>query len=452
MQKDLKNADLAFLSACQTSAGEQKLSEEAVHLAAGMLAAGYRRVVATMWAIGDRHAPEVAKDFYDYLFAHQLLRRTVLAGPDCKERRKEEKEGDGPSNVAYRPAQSPSDPAKFGSSRQAPGHSHLDGTTSFTQEAKPERYNMPRKRRDPSPSSSSSDNEAPEAVTLTQSKQNIQQREHVLRQARLSVKEKQKEKNRELDKKLKERAEVNRNVQDKRKGEGKRTKGKTAKRKKDEEEEVLEDFLDDGFGEGVDFGSEDEDEDYGDIDPELEARMLKAMRDAEEEDGSEDSEFGDKDDEGTEDGQGVDSEDGEEESVEDDEEDEDDEKGPPKTTHLPDELFQSAFQQTQPLVPLKSKFKKSSMEPSRKRRQTREPKELSASSKKIRLLPNPSLQPAPNPPSTMPSKKVNKFLDRSLALKGRASKPKLGWERRPANIGLLRSTNGPAAHFVRNNS
>jgi CHAT domain-containing protein len=71
IQKNLKNADFAFLSACQTSTGEENLSEEAVHLAAGMLAAGYCRCVATMWAIGDGHAPEVAKDFYDYLLAHQ---------------------------------------------------------------------------------------------------------------------------------------------------------------------------------------------------------------------------------------------------------------------------------------------------------------------------------------------------------------------------------------------
>ncbi|KAH6881216.1 CHAT domain-containing protein [Coprinopsis sp. MPI-PUGE-AT-0042] len=70
IQRDLKNADLAFLSACQTSAGDEKLSDEAVHLAAGMLAAGYRRVVATMWSIGDGNAPEVANDFYSYLFGH----------------------------------------------------------------------------------------------------------------------------------------------------------------------------------------------------------------------------------------------------------------------------------------------------------------------------------------------------------------------------------------------
>ncbi|KAH6904715.1 CHAT domain-containing protein [Coprinopsis sp. MPI-PUGE-AT-0042] len=71
IQRDLKNADLAFLSACQTSAGDEKLSDEAVHLAAGMLAAGYRQVVATMWSIGDRNAPDVANNFYSHLFSHQ---------------------------------------------------------------------------------------------------------------------------------------------------------------------------------------------------------------------------------------------------------------------------------------------------------------------------------------------------------------------------------------------
>ncbi|KAF5340072.1 hypothetical protein D9611_012349 [Ephemerocybe angulata] len=67
LQRNLKDADLAFLSACQTGTGSEKLPDEAVHLAAGMLAAGYRRVVATMWAIRDEHAPHVATDFYQYL-------------------------------------------------------------------------------------------------------------------------------------------------------------------------------------------------------------------------------------------------------------------------------------------------------------------------------------------------------------------------------------------------
>ncbi|KAF6743689.1 CHAT domain-containing protein [Ephemerocybe angulata] len=71
LQSNLKNADLAFLSACQTSTGQEKLSDEAVHLTAGMLAAGYRRVLGTMWSIGDNSAQEVATTFYEYLLAHR---------------------------------------------------------------------------------------------------------------------------------------------------------------------------------------------------------------------------------------------------------------------------------------------------------------------------------------------------------------------------------------------
>jgi CHAT domain-containing protein len=71
MQKNLMNADLAYLSACQTSAGQETLADEVVHLAAGMLAAGYHRVVSTMWEIGDGHAPQVASDFYQYLWKHR---------------------------------------------------------------------------------------------------------------------------------------------------------------------------------------------------------------------------------------------------------------------------------------------------------------------------------------------------------------------------------------------
>jgi CHAT domain-containing protein len=61
---DLPNAEFAYLSACQTTTGEESLSDEAVHIAGGMLLAGYRGVVATMWSIQDDLAPEVADEFY----------------------------------------------------------------------------------------------------------------------------------------------------------------------------------------------------------------------------------------------------------------------------------------------------------------------------------------------------------------------------------------------------
>ncbi|KAJ7218802.1 CHAT domain-containing protein [Mycena rebaudengoi] len=64
----LPNADLVFLSACQTATGSQKLQDESVHLTAGMLLAGYRGVIGTMWSIDDNDAPQVAGDVYAHLF------------------------------------------------------------------------------------------------------------------------------------------------------------------------------------------------------------------------------------------------------------------------------------------------------------------------------------------------------------------------------------------------
>ncbi|TFK37824.1 TPR-like protein [Crucibulum laeve] len=69
IKKSLLSANFAFLSACQTGTGDEKLSEEAIHLAAGMLTAGYRSVVATMWSISDEHAPLVAREFYSKLIS-----------------------------------------------------------------------------------------------------------------------------------------------------------------------------------------------------------------------------------------------------------------------------------------------------------------------------------------------------------------------------------------------
>ncbi|KAJ7771339.1 TPR-like protein [Mycena maculata] len=67
IQLSLPNADLAFLSACQTATGARNLEDESVHLAAGMLLAGYRGVIGTMWSIMDNDAPQVASDVYDHL-------------------------------------------------------------------------------------------------------------------------------------------------------------------------------------------------------------------------------------------------------------------------------------------------------------------------------------------------------------------------------------------------
>jgi CHAT domain-containing protein len=64
VRESLPHAEFAFLSACQTATGDEAIAEESAHLAGGMLLAGYRGVIATMWSINDGDAPQVAEDVY----------------------------------------------------------------------------------------------------------------------------------------------------------------------------------------------------------------------------------------------------------------------------------------------------------------------------------------------------------------------------------------------------
>ena len=63
----IPDADHSFLAACQTGTGDEQLADEVVHIAAGMLAVGYRGVIATLWSISDYHGPEIAQCFYQYM-------------------------------------------------------------------------------------------------------------------------------------------------------------------------------------------------------------------------------------------------------------------------------------------------------------------------------------------------------------------------------------------------
>jgi CHAT domain-containing protein len=66
---NLPNARLAFLSACETAQGDMERPDEALHLAATMLYAGFKSVIGTMWSMGDVDGPVVAKTVYEALFA-----------------------------------------------------------------------------------------------------------------------------------------------------------------------------------------------------------------------------------------------------------------------------------------------------------------------------------------------------------------------------------------------
>ncbi|KAJ7500919.1 CHAT domain-containing protein [Mycena galericulata] len=55
-------------SACETAKGDRTRPDEAMHLAATLLFAGFRGVVATMWTMDDRDGPKIADTFYEHLF------------------------------------------------------------------------------------------------------------------------------------------------------------------------------------------------------------------------------------------------------------------------------------------------------------------------------------------------------------------------------------------------
>jgi CHAT domain-containing protein len=49
MQQSTLNASLAFLCACEIAMGHEDLPDEAMHLGATLLFAGFRGAIATMW-------------------------------------------------------------------------------------------------------------------------------------------------------------------------------------------------------------------------------------------------------------------------------------------------------------------------------------------------------------------------------------------------------------------
>ena len=49
IKESLPNALLIFFSACETARGSESLPDEAIHIAAAALSAGFRQAIATMW-------------------------------------------------------------------------------------------------------------------------------------------------------------------------------------------------------------------------------------------------------------------------------------------------------------------------------------------------------------------------------------------------------------------
>ncbi|PBK99164.1 hypothetical protein ARMGADRAFT_1051346 [Armillaria gallica] len=238
------------------------------------------------------------------------------------------------------------------------------------------------------PHSSDEDDDAPEAVSLSQSKKLIQQQNSSIRQFENAQKEKKRAKNRERDRKLKEQALG-------------RKKGKG----KDEES-------------SGDAGDDD-----------AIARMRRAMKEA-----------------GEESDEDVDVEMHDEEESDEEEEEFHGFDAPRKSNHLPDHLFASAAVSI-PSVEKKTKSKSSKEAEKTRKRKRSTAKDRVLGSRVIRALPDPNKPPS-GTPSMVPTAKVRKFLDRSLSLR-KTDKRVGGWERRSVNIGSMKIDHGPAAHFAR---
>jgi CHAT domain-containing protein len=75
----LARGELAFLSACETARISPALVDEIVHLASVLHAAGYRHVVATLWAIADPPALRLARAVYTDSAEHDDVTRVPVA-------------------------------------------------------------------------------------------------------------------------------------------------------------------------------------------------------------------------------------------------------------------------------------------------------------------------------------------------------------------------------------
>ncbi|KAF8193624.1 CHAT domain-containing protein [Mycena galopus ATCC 62051] len=64
----LSNAEVVFLAACQTAMGDSELVNESIHIGGGLIAAGFRGAIGTLWSMDDQDGPVISKLFYSYLF------------------------------------------------------------------------------------------------------------------------------------------------------------------------------------------------------------------------------------------------------------------------------------------------------------------------------------------------------------------------------------------------
>jgi predicted metal-dependent phosphoesterase TrpH len=89
----LDDAELAFLSACETARPGTRLTDEVIHLTSAFQLAGYRHVVGTLWPIGD----EDAVDFADRVYTEVAATGDVARGVHAATRQLRSRRPDDPS-------------------------------------------------------------------------------------------------------------------------------------------------------------------------------------------------------------------------------------------------------------------------------------------------------------------------------------------------------------------
>jgi len=70
LNSSLPNAEFVFISACQTAIGDANLVNESMHLAGGLIFAGFHAAIGTLWNTMDSDGPKMAETVYQWLFAN----------------------------------------------------------------------------------------------------------------------------------------------------------------------------------------------------------------------------------------------------------------------------------------------------------------------------------------------------------------------------------------------
>jgi CHAT domain-containing protein len=79
LNMDLPQAKFVYLSACDTAMGDSKLTNEAMHLAGGFIAAGFQGAIGTLWSMSDAHGPKVAEVVYETILGEDKVPDVKMA-------------------------------------------------------------------------------------------------------------------------------------------------------------------------------------------------------------------------------------------------------------------------------------------------------------------------------------------------------------------------------------